>query len=84
MRAVSGGYLDAVDVLLASGGAELDAREESGATALHIAAGRGYAKIVARLLEAGARPLATDGAGRTPAEVARMQGHADAEALLKT
>jgi ankyrin repeat protein len=84
MRAVSGDYLDAVDVLLASGRAELEAREESGATALHIAAGRGFAGIVGRLLQAGAEPLAADGAGRTPAEVARMMGHRDAEALLRT
>lgn len=84
MRAVSGGYIEAVDVLLASGQADIGAREESGATALHIAAGRGFTTIVQRLLEAGAEPLATDGAGRTPAEVARMQGHRDAEALLKS
>lgn len=84
MRAVSGDYLEAVNALLASGRAELEAREESGATALHIAAGRGFARIVGRLLEAGAEPLAADGAGRTPAEVARMMGHRDAEALLRT
>jgi ankyrin repeat protein len=84
MRAVSSGYLDAVEVLLGSGRAELEAREESGATALHIAAGRGFASIVRRLLEAGAEPLSSDGEGRTPAEVARMLGHKEAEALLRT
>jgi ankyrin repeat protein len=84
MRAVSGGYLDTVDVLLTWGGADTDAREESGATALHIAAGLGFARIVERLLAAGAKALAIDGQGRTPGEVARMQGHAEAEALLRS
>ncbi len=83
MRAVSSGYLQAVDAILASGRADLQAREESGATALHIAAGRGYAPIVRRLLEAGAEPGAADGEGRTPADVARLQGHGEAEALLR-
>src|SRR6056297_155589 len=62
---------------------DLKAREESGATVLHIAAGRGYASIVKRLLEAGAERLAADGEGRTPADVARLQGHQEAEALLR-
>ena len=84
MRAVSSGYLRAVDAILASGRADLQAREESGATALHIAAGRGYAPIVRRLLEAGAEPGAADGEGRTPADVARLQGHGEAEALLRS
>jgi len=84
MRAVSGGYLDAVDALLACGRIDLQAREESGATALHIAAGRGYANIVRRLLEAGAEARAADGEGRTPADVARLLGHHEAEALLRS
>lgn len=83
MRAVSSGYLDAVEALLATGRAELDAQEESGATALHIAAGRGYARIVERLLAAGAESRARDGAGRTPADVARLLGHEAAEAVLR-
>jgi ankyrin repeat protein len=82
MRAVSGGYIAAVESILASGKADLQAREESGATALHIAAGRGYTDIVRRLLEAGAEASAADGAGRTPADVARLQGHAEVEVLL--
>lgn len=83
MRAVSGGYIDAVDALLACGRIDLQAREESGATALHIAAGRGYADIIKRLLEAGAEVRAADGQGRTPADVARLLGHHEAEALLR-
>ena len=83
MRAVSGGYIDAVDALLACGRIDLQAREESGATALHIAAGRGYADIVRRLLKAGAERRAADGEGRTPADVARLLGHSEAEALLR-
>jgi len=83
MRAVSGGYEETVAVLLACGRVDLKAREESGATVLHIAAGRGYASIVKRLLEAGAERLAADGEGRTPADVARLLGHQEAEALLR-
>lgn len=83
MRAVSAGHVAAVDALLASDRVSLEAREESGATALHIAAGRGYTEIVRRLLDAGAEATAADGAGRTPADVARLQGHGEAEALLK-
>lgn len=83
MRAVSAGHVAAVDALLTSDRVSLEAREESGATALHIAAGRGYTEIVRRLLDAGAEASAADGAGRTPADVARLQGHGEAEALLK-
>jgi ankyrin repeat protein len=83
MRAVSAGHAAAVDALLDAGGLDLQAREESGATALHIAAGRGYTDIVRRLLAAGAEASVADGAGRTPADVARLQGHGEAEALLK-
>lgn len=83
MRAVSAGHVAAVDALLESPLVDLDAREESGATALHIAAGRGFTEIVRRLLDAGAAATAPDGAGRTPADVARLQGHGEAEALLK-
>ncbi|NGP54014.1 ankyrin repeat domain-containing protein [Thioalkalivibrio sp. XN8] len=82
MRAVSAGHVAAVDALLGSERANLEAREESGATALHIAAGRGYTEIVRRLLDAGAEASAADGAGRTPADVARLQGHGEAAALL--
>jgi ankyrin repeat protein len=84
MRAVSGGYIDAVLILLESGRVDLGAREESGATALHIAAGYGQVEIVRVLLQAGAEPLAVDSEGRTPADVARLQGHAAAEALLRS
>lgn len=83
MRAVSGGYEEAVAVLLACGRVDLKAREESGATALHIAAGRGYVAIVKRLLDAGAERSVPDGEGRTPADVARLLGHDEAEALLR-
>lgn len=83
MRAVSAGHAAVVDELLESPLVDLDAREESGATALHIAAGRGFTDIVRRLLDAGAAATAPDGAGRTPADVARLQGHGEAEALLK-
>lgn len=75
MRAVTGHHGDTVRALLATGSMDLGAREESGATVLHIAAGEGQADMVSALLAAGADPALPDGAGRTPAAVARIMGH---------
>jgi ankyrin repeat protein len=83
MRAVSGGDADTVRVLLAKGKPDLEAAEESGATALHIAAGDGQVELVRLLLAAGADPAARNAEGRTPADVAAKANHADAAALLR-
>jgi hypothetical protein len=61
---------------------DLAAREESGASVLHIAAGEGQADMVAALLAAGADPALPDGTGRTPAAVATMMGYQDLAARL--
>jgi ankyrin repeat protein len=82
MRAITGRHGDTVRALLATGSMDLGAREESGATALHIAAGEGQADMVAALLAAGADPALPDGAGRTPAAVARIMGHQGLAARL--
>lgn len=82
MRAVTGRHLDTVRSLLDTGKMDLAAREESGASALHIAAGEGQTGMVGALLAAGADPALPDGAGRTPAAVATMMGHQDLAARL--
>jgi len=44
--------------------------DRKGQTALHSAAGRGWAEVVAYLLEHGANPALKDGLGRTPLDLA--------------
>ena len=44
--------------------------DRQGQTALHSAAGRGWADVVAYLLEHGANPALKDGLGRTPLDLA--------------
>jgi ankyrin repeat protein len=82
MRAVSGNHMEAVDVFLATAGIDVDAREESGATALHVAAQYGYAGMAARLLESGADPDAVNDRGLSPADFAEMAEHPDVARLI--
>lgn len=51
---------------LVSGGAEVDAVDDSGLTALHIAAAHAWTDEIASLLEYGAKIDARDSAGQTP------------------
>jgi hypothetical protein len=55
------------------------ARDETGATPLHVAAAP---DVVRRLLAAGADPSVRDAAGRTAAEAARIARRADVAAAL--
>ena len=83
MRATSGGHLDVVDTLLGDPRVDPDRAQESGATALHIAAGMGYENIVEHLLAVGADPEVTDQEGRTPRDVAELQGHTETGEILR-
>jgi uncharacterized protein len=56
-------------------GADLDRAQQGGFTALHEAAHRGDAAMVDLLLAAGADPTRRTDDGRTPADVARADGH---------
>ncbi|TCZ78623.1 ankyrin repeat domain-containing protein [Lysobacter sp. N42] len=68
--------LAALEQLLAQD-ATLDVRDPRGFGPLHLAALRGLAGVVQRLLRAGADPEQRDSLGRTPREVALMRGFVD-------
>ncbi len=80
--------LDKVVSFLLSNGASVDCRcrwfeTYQKATALHIAAGRGHAKVVEKLLAAGADSSLWDGSGRTVSAVAFYNGHHSISAMLQ-
>ncbi len=61
--------------LLEDGHARTDARDESGATALHHAARQGQSELACWLLAHGADPQARSRAGHTPVDLALAAGH---------
>jgi ankyrin repeat protein len=68
--------------LLAEAGADVNARQHGGYTALHSAAQHGAVDVIDLLLDHGAAPdLAADD-GRRPVDFAREREHADAAARL--
>ena len=82
MRAVYGNKRVAVAVLLGSDRVDLEARDERGATALHVAVERGNVTLVAELLARGADPGSIDDAGRGLPYKASVKGHDDIAAML--
>ena len=83
MRAVYGGKHAAVTELLEHEQLNLEARDERGATALHVAVERGDSALVAQLLAHGADPASTDDAGRVPLHKASAQGYDDIASMLE-
>jgi ankyrin repeat protein len=73
-----------VDLLLGEERAEVDARNEVGATPLHLAARNGHAQVVRLLLDRGATPDATTSAGATALQLARQEGHEEIAELLQS
>ena len=71
-------------MLLNAPGADLSAKQESGATALHIAAAGGAPDIVELLLARGADITARDGEGSTPADTALANGHIELAEHLRS
>jgi hypothetical protein len=68
----AGKGLDEVVVALIAGKADVNAVDPQGNTALHYAAGYGQAPVVLILLDAGAKPSLQNNAGKSVAEVTRM------------
>lgn len=83
MRAVDNGRLEVARALLGAPGVDLSAQQESGATALHIAAATGDDDIVRLLVDRGADRSMTDGHGNTPAAIATASGHPKIAAYLE-
>ena len=84
MRAVYGNKHAAVAALLAHDRVDLEARDDRGATALHVAVERGHLALVADLLAHGADPRSTDDAGRGLLHKASTQGYDDIASILET
>ena len=72
---------DIADLLIGKG-ANVNARDRSGATPLHAAALKGNLGIAELLVGHGAEVDARDGDGLTPLHIAALSGHADVAALL--
>ena len=83
MRAVYEEREDVVQVLLDLSNTSLDAKNDHGATALHLAAIKGNERLARSLLLAGASPMLQDREGRTPAVMAVAAGHDDLAELIR-
>lgn len=83
MRAVYEEREEVVQALLERPDVDLDAKNDQGATALHLAAVKGNERLARALLLAGASALIQDRAGRTPALLAEAAGHGGVAALLE-
>ncbi|MBM3738841.1 MAG: ankyrin repeat domain-containing protein [Acidobacteria bacterium] len=70
-----------VAMLLASG-ADVNARQQAGFTALHAAAQNGDTELVKLLLAHGADPEARSDNNQSPLDLAMLKGHGEAAALL--
>lgn len=83
MSASLAGYDAVVDAILEeTGGADIDLKNASGRTALHIAAGRGQKKVVERLIAAGADVNIADADGATALMAAVESGKTGSVKLL--
>lgn len=82
MRAVQQMRPGVVRVLVTSKRVALDAQNENGLTALHLAAGDGLKEIALMLVERGADIHVRDRAGRTPAAVAAAEGHPEIAKII--
>jgi ankyrin repeat protein len=82
MRAVYEDRDEVVEALLEQPVVDLNATNDQGATALHLAAVKGNAALARVLLLAGANPQIQDRKGRTAAVTAVAAGHEDVAVLL--
>jgi ankyrin repeat protein len=77
------GHAEAIVGLLIGRGADVNAVQEGGFTALHAAAQNGYAGMARRLLDAGADASATTAAGKTALDFAVEKDHSAVVVLLR-
>ena len=82
MRAAGGGHLPLVLTLIEKG-ADVDAKDKGGDTALMGAARGGHLPLVLALIEKGADVEAKTYRGVTAADCAKNRGHAEVERLLR-
>lgn len=80
--AVASRVLRSVDLLLQNG-ADANARQQAGWTALHSAGQHGDTKLAKLLLQFGANPLAKSDDGQTPIDMAQKAGHRELAAMLR-
>jgi hypothetical protein len=73
---------DEIGAILLARDVPVSAANNRGETALHAAARNGNAKLMQRLLKAGADPMAKDNSGWRPLELATSYGHRDAVKTL--
>lgn len=80
----AGSSMDEPDVieLLIAHKADVSARNYNGDTALHLAAGRDCNKMIKALCAHGAKLEQTNGAGKTPLQIAKEKMHQDATQIL--
>ncbi len=80
--AVASRVLRSVDLLLQNG-ADANAKQQAGWTALHSAGHRGDMKLAKLLLQFGANPLTKSDDGQTPIDMAQKEGHKELAAMLR-
>ena len=73
---------DEIGAILLARKVPVSAANSRGETALHAAARNGNAKLIERLLKAGADPMSRDNSGWRPLELATSYGHRDAVKTL--
>jgi ankyrin repeat protein len=83
-RAVDARRADLVSQLLAHAATDVDHRNDTGATALHLAASSGQSETVRELLQHGADPRLRDEQGKTAAAFAIRAGHTQVAETLRT
>jgi len=81
LKAALYGNLDELQECL-SGGANVNVRNEHGATPLFLSALHGFPELARVLLDAGADPLIPNKSGKRPREVALANDHRDVAELL--
>jgi ankyrin repeat protein len=82
--AACAGEINTIHLLLSHGWAEIDAQNDSGATALHMASRQGHPKVVLALLSAGANVNSLNVDQCSPLHRASESGHREATAVCRT